>query len=163
MKLNLHPKEFLALYNFLNSNLLTQTKVSSDEITLTEVTNRMRSYLMSILTKCDKTQPDDLLMERWEKDQKEKISNLELANKTIKKKFLTSDDEDFDNDFPLSDIKRSVTTSELRHDDWVSRPREKSFIDLGVIGDKSSENNFFMTPDPGSEPFIKKVSASSKK
>lgn len=79
MKLNLHPKEFLAVYNLLNS----VTPDNPDHVHLQEVRNRMRSYTISALTRKELDPPDDVLLNLWEKTQKDKISELEKLNRNL--------------------------------------------------------------------------------
>ena len=79
MKLNLHPKEFLALYSLLHS----VTSDNPEHSSLNEVKNRMKSYAVSALLKKELDPPDDVMLKLWEKTQTEKISNLEKLNKDL--------------------------------------------------------------------------------
>ena len=98
MRLNLHPKEFLALYNSLQKLNLESVTPGSEDSALKEVLNRMRACLISSLQKRGDSSSDDDLMDLWEKDQKEKIADLEDRNAKLSdvardmEKFLTLDD-----------------------------------------------------------------------
>jgi hypothetical protein len=93
MKLNLHPKEFLALYNFLHANLQSISTTDPDHASLCEVKNRMRSYAISALLKKENDLPDDVLFRNWENNQKAKIENLEKMNKEISSKNMFAFDD----------------------------------------------------------------------
>jgi hypothetical protein len=93
MKLNLHPKEFLALYNLLSVN----RSAGSDEVHLQEIYNRMRACIVSALSTKGVPGSDDLIFDSWEKSQKKKINELQQKNEQIKSlatDFLTLDNSD---------------------------------------------------------------------
>ena len=92
MKLNLHPKEFLAVYNLLNSC----ASDCADYVHIQEARNRMRSYLLSALSKKETDTPDDVLFALWEKTQNEKINNLKKQNKELDPRNIFSFQEDPD-------------------------------------------------------------------
>ena len=96
MKLNLHPKEFLAIYNLLNSSNVE----GADSVHLQEVRNRMRSYAISALLKKETDPPEDVLLNIWENTQKEKINILEKMNKNLDPRNMFLDDKDEDNEYP---------------------------------------------------------------
>jgi len=93
MKLNLHPKEFLALYNLLS----VHKPVGPDEVPLQEVYNRMRSCIISALSAKGIPGSDDSIFDSWEKVQKKKIDELQQKNEQIKSlatDFLTLDNNE---------------------------------------------------------------------
>lgn len=79
MKLNLHPKEFLALYNLLEEH----KHVDFEDTSLREVYNRMRSYIVASLSFRDEEQAESS-MDAWFKVQQKKIAELKEKNEAIK-------------------------------------------------------------------------------
>lgn len=79
MKLNLHPKEFLALYNLLEEH----KHVDFEDNSLREVYNRMRSYIVASLSLRDEDQTESS-MDAWFKVQQKKIAELKEKNEAIK-------------------------------------------------------------------------------
>ena len=90
MKLNLHPKEFLALYNLLS----IQRSAAADDPALQLVYSRMKACIVSALTKCGEVD-SDAAFSGWEKNQKKKIDALKEQLKTVSSKdFMSLDNED---------------------------------------------------------------------
>lgn len=92
MKLNLHPKEFLALYNLLS----IQRSAAAEDPTLQLVYNRMKACIISALSKRSGDDTGDDPFDVWEKNQKKKIDELSVLNerlKTVKGEFLTADEK----------------------------------------------------------------------
>ena len=90
MKLNLHPKEFLCLYNLLED----QRRAGFEEPPLQEVHNRMKSYIVTALSRCSEVDIDNVFM-GWEKNQKKKIDDLNEQLKTVPgKDFLSQGRQD---------------------------------------------------------------------
>ena len=104
MKLNLHPKEFLALYNLLHTVPLD----NPDQVNLSEVRNRMKSYAISALAKKELDPPDDVLLKVWENNQKEKINNLEKMNDDIKKNMFILDKDEKKSDDPPQPVVTKI-------------------------------------------------------
>ena len=90
MKLNLHPKEFLALYNLLS----IQQAAAADDPTLQLIHNRMKAIIITSLTKCGDSDTDNAFY-GWEKNQKKKINELKEQLKTVTSNdFMSLDNED---------------------------------------------------------------------
>lgn len=79
MKLNLHPKEFLALYNLLEEH----RHAEFDDNSLREVYNRMRSYIVMALSIRDEDSTQSS-MDAWFKVQQKKIAELKEKNDALK-------------------------------------------------------------------------------
>jgi len=95
MKLNLHPKEFLALYNMIQRQPHLEGK-EVDDVALHEVHNRMRACLISALLH-RRDDDDDIMFDAWEQSQRKKIEELTIQNNELKsaakdpKAFLNKD------------------------------------------------------------------------
>lgn len=103
MRLNLSPKEFMALYSELQA-CLHRTGVDStiDTLSLKSVSDRMHSCIISALLRKeegddrDATHVDitDKLFKQWEDDQKAKIESLKKAVKPQSTDALDSKESD---------------------------------------------------------------------
>jgi len=81
MKLNLHPKEFLAIYSLLEQQVRDEFDTPV-EASLKEVYNRMKSYLVSTLGRRDDSLVEDSF-DTWEREQKKKIAELESKKDSL--------------------------------------------------------------------------------
>lgn len=82
MKLNLHAKEYLALFNLLQ--LVVDKPTTTEVGMLNEVRNRMRSHIISALQQHpDGIECDDRLSQ-WELNQKKKLADLKSLDAELK-------------------------------------------------------------------------------
>ena len=79
MKLNLYPKEFLALYSLLEDRMQSDFEDPS----LREIHGRMRAYVLNALGSRDEESAEKL-MGVWVKSQQQKIDQLNEENQAIK-------------------------------------------------------------------------------
>lgn len=78
MKLNLYPKEFLALYSLLEDRMHSDFEDPS----LREIHGRMRAYVLNALGSRDEESAEKL-MGVWVKSQQRKIDQLNEENQAI--------------------------------------------------------------------------------
>ena len=115
MKLNLHPKEFLAIYSMLEG----QRHAGFEESSLQEVYNRMRACIISALSSKGFSGSDDATLDAWEKLQKKKIDELNNKNEKIKStisdgSFLTLDEADL-TDEEVHPHKKVQKSEKIKH------------------------------------------------
>ena len=103
MKLNINPKEFLALYNLLHSIVDDDSKLEGDMVNLSQVHGRMKAYMLSSLASGGQDPVD-----AWFEREQTKINDLKQAKEdvgVVAKKIRDEFAQDDQDNSPLEEIE----------------------------------------------------------
>lgn len=118
IKLNLNPKELLALHNLLRQSVTAELDMSTSDINqLYQVYNRIRTYIVNSLSESKDNKSFNDLFVAWSSKEQTKIDKLnneldELKKQSSPKKpttsasnFITLDDDYDTSDYPKKGTK----------------------------------------------------------